>query len=254
VSAGGTQRDSYRLLIALGAAAFVAMLLVRFPLRWATAVLPQSVSCEDPRGTAWSGSCGQLFAAGASLGATRWRLQPLWLLAGRLQARVISYPPRAQLDGLLSASVFGRVGARNLVVEIELGPGGLAQLPANLRGRARAQLDELQWRDGRLAALRGRVTARDLVQDGNPPLPLGDYDVVFEQAPEPNGDIVGRLKDAGGPLEVTGTLRLTSPPGYLLDGTVAPRADAAPVLVRQLAFLGTPDAAGRRPFSVEATF
>jgi hypothetical protein len=49
-------------------------------------------------------------------------------------------------------------------------------------------------------------------------------------------------------------VRLTHQPGYVLEGLVAPRADAAPELVGNLQFLGSPDASGRRPFSIAGTF
>jgi len=65
---------------------------------------------------------------------------------------------------------------------------------------------------------------------------------------------VGTLVDLGGPLAVQGTLRLTDQPGYVLEGQVAPRADAAPDLVSDLQFLGSPDAEGRRPFNIAGTF
>ncbi|MGH8286318.1 MAG: type II secretion system protein N, partial [Steroidobacteraceae bacterium] len=57
-----------------------------------------------------------------------------------------------------------------------------------------------------------------------------------------------------GPLNVTGSLRLTREPGFVLDGLVAARPDASPELARQLQYLGAPDAGGRRPFSIAGTF
>jgi len=39
-----------------------------------------------------------------------------------------------------------------------------------------------------------------------------------------------------------------------VSGLVAPRASADPSLVSQLKILGTPDAQGRRPFSLEYSF
>jgi hypothetical protein len=49
-------------------------------------------------------------------------------------------------------------------------------------------------------------------------------------------------------------LTLTREPGFSVDGTVAAGADIHPQLARQLEYLGSPDAQGRRPFSVAATF
>jgi hypothetical protein len=66
---------------------------------------------------------------------------------------------------------------------------------------------------------------------------------------------VGQLRSLSGPLDVEGTLRLTrSPPGFLAEGLVATHPDASPQLVQSLAYLGTPDAQGRRHFSVENAF
>jgi hypothetical protein len=58
----------------------------------------------------------------------------------------------------------------------------------------------------------------------------------------------------GGPLAVAGTLRMTPEPGFVLEGTVASRANATPELARQLQMLGAPDAQGRRSFSIANTF
>ena len=63
-----------------------------------------------------------------------------------------------------------------------------------------------------------------------------------------------QVRSVGGVLDVQGTLRLTRAPGVVVEGTVAARPDAPPELVKQLAYLGSPDAQGRRPFSFENTF
>ena len=60
--------------------------------------------------------------------------------------------------------------------------------------------------------------------------------------------------DLAGPLGFTGTLAFTGEPGYVIDGKVTTRADTPPALARQIAFLGTPDAQGRRPFSIAGTY
>ena len=83
---------------------------------------------------------------------------------------------------------------------------------------------------------------------------LGSYQLGFDGGEDENGAVRGKLRDTGGPLDVAGTLALTPAPGYLLQGTVATRPSASSLLQRQIAFLGSPDAAGRRAFAQEATF
>ena len=68
------------------------------------------------------------------------------------------------------------------------------------------------------------------------------------------GEPTGKLRDLDGPLAVEGTLRLTRQPGFELEGLVAPRAGAEPALINNIRYLGSPDATGRRPFSVAGTF
>jgi hypothetical protein len=131
----------------------------------------------------------------------------------------------------------------------------LPGVPADLDGRVRLALEAFALRDRVVTALQGLVEVRDVQQrtsDGR--LALGSYELRFDGSPGASGNIVGQLKDLGGPLDVQGTLALTPAPGYLLNGTVAVRPDAPPGLARQIAFLGSPDGAGRRPFAQEATF
>jgi hypothetical protein len=50
-------------------------------------------------------------------------------------------------------------------------------------------------------------------------------------------------------------VRLTQDtPGFELQGYITPRADAAPALLNQLQYLGSPDAQGRRQFGTTVSF
>ena len=98
--------------------------------------------------------------------------------------------------------------------------------------------------------LEGRIEAHDLEDHAGGLTKLGSYVVIFPQA---QGDPVGNIKDLEGPLAVEGTLKLTRL-GFELEGMVAPRPGAPPELTENLRFLGTPDGAGRRPFSLSGTF
>ena len=81
----------------------------------------------------------------------------------------------------------------------------------------------------------------------------GSYSLTFP--PSTGGDPVGQLRDlGGGPLAVEGTLRLTPEPGFDLEGLVKARPTASADLAKDIQFLGSPDAQGRRPFSLAGTF
>src|SRR4029077_10492158 len=120
-----------------------------------------------------------------------------------------------------------------------------------LRGSLHTDLALVRLEHGRLAELKGRIEAHDLTQRTGRVTPLGSYAISF---PGGGTEPLGTLTDLGGPLAVEGTLRLTDQPGYVLEGQVAARGDAAPELIGSLQFLGSPDASGRRPFSIAGTF
>jgi general secretion pathway protein N len=234
----------------LVAGAFFAIVIARLPAAWLLPTrLPQG-SCASIDGTLWSGTCTGLSVAGASLGDLGWQLRPLRLLAGKLAGHVT-------LTGAASAAAdvevgFGqRITARNLVVEAPLDPRLMPGVPPGLHGRAHADLAQVQLTRGVITQLKGRIEVHDVEESTGNRTPLGSYAVTF---PGGSGTPTGTLRDLDGPLAVEGTLRLTPQPGFELEGLVAARHDAPQELVNNIRFLGSPDASGRRPFSLSGTF
>jgi hypothetical protein len=102
-----------------------------------------------------------------------------------------------------------------------------------------------------VSRLEGHIEASDLVDRSGYVTPLGNFSVTFPGGtPQPTGD----LRDVGGPLAVQGKLVLTPQPGYDLSGYVTPRPSANQALVNAIAFLGSPDAQGRRQFALSGTY
>lgn len=238
------------LWIALTAAAAFAVILVsRLPASW---VVPRSgvLACTSPDGTLWSGSCSGLSVDRMPFGDLSWSVAPLRLLTGTLAAHVVARGPvTGSAD--VAYGIGGSVSLRNVVTDFRLDPRQIPHLPPQLRGNVHTDLALVRLEHGRIAELKGRIEAHDLSQRTGHVTPLGNYALTF---PGGGTEPVGTLVDLGGPLAVRGTLRLTNQPGYVLEGQVAARADAAPELVGNLQFLGSPDAEGRRPFSIAGTF
>jgi hypothetical protein len=81
---------------------------------------------------------------------------------------------------------------------------------------------------------------------------LGNFRAEFEDSGGPG--ITTLLNDEGGPLELTGTFRLTPERQYEFDTRIRPRADAPDILVQGLELVsGPPDAEGRRSFRQTGT-
>jgi len=239
---------------ALALLAFASILLARFPAAWAVGALPRDWSCDGVDGTLWNGTCSALMLRHQQLiGDLSWQLHPARLLAGRLAAHVELTQAGDFVNGDVELAPGGRLFARAVHASMHLHPALLPQLPRDLGGTARADLERVEMKSGRLADLRGRIEAHDLVQTGDVTTALGSYALAFSGAGA-DGALVGELRDLGGPLAVQGTLRMTPEPGFVLDGQVTPRASAAANLVQQLQMLGAPDAQGRRSFSIANTF
>ena len=233
----------------LATCAFLVILLARLPARW---VVPHNgtLGCESVEGSVWSGACAGLTLARAPWGDLTWDVAPLRLLTGTLAAHVVlrNGPVTGSAD--LARGPGGGLEARNLVVDLALDPRKIPHLPPQLRGNIHTDLALARVTHGALVELKGRIEARDLTRRTGHVTQLGSYALTF---PGGSGAPLGTLVDLGGPLAVEGTLRLTSQPGYVLEGQVAPRASASPELLGDLQFLGSPDAAGRRSFSVAGT-
>ena len=235
----------------LAAAAFVVIVLARMPAAWVVPARGTQWACASIDGSLWSGSCAGLTVSGTPLGDMSWELHPLRLLAFRLAAHLtLSHGPA---DAAADVEVtFGqRLTARNVIADLPLDPALLPSVPANLHGRAHVDLALAQVQRGVIRQLQGRIEARNLEERSGNNTALGSYSVSF---PGGSGDPVGTLRDLEGPLALEGTLRLTPAPGFELEGVIAARRGAPPELVNSLRFLGSPDATGRRPFSLSGTF
>jgi hypothetical protein len=235
----------------LAALAFAAIFFVRMPAAWLIPAGGERDPCGSVDGSLWSGVCSGLRIGRTPAGDVSWRFLPLRLLAGRLAARVSVARGAAALSAEVELGFGQKVTVRHLLGDLPLDPAIIPGLPASLSGRAHIDLKLLRLEHDLVTELAGSIEAHDLEDHSGRSTALGSYVVTF---PGGAGEPTGKLRDLEGPLAVEGTLRLTRQPGYELEGLVAPRAGAAPELINNIRYLGSPDAAGRRPFSVAGSF
>ncbi len=236
----------------LAAVVFAAILIARLPAAW---IIPargaRGCSCAGVDGSLWSGVCSGLTVQRTAVGDVSWELHPWMLLLGKLAAHIAVTRGDGNLDAQVLLGFGQRVTVRHFLADLPLDPALVPGLPADLHGRAHLDLALAQFEHGVITDLQGRIEAHDLEDRSGGATPLGSYVVTF---PGGSAEPTGKLRDLDGPLAVEGTLRLTPQPGFELEGLVAPRAGAAPELVNNIRYLGSPDATGRRPFSVAGTF
>lgn len=249
------KRGTLILTIVAGIVMFLAVLVLYLPASWFASFLPPQVRCDDLGGSVWHGECLGLTVEGGRLGDATWNLATGSAFTGRLVGDVDlrggALAARADLD----LGFDGAGELRNVTATVPLDPAVLPKLPASQRGTVNAQLERLVLATGGMPSLvSGIVELHDFRQVTPRPMPLGSYRLQFDGTSQPDGSVVGQLRDLGGPFSVSGTVTLRPPGQYLGQGRIAGRGADAEAIVRQITFGASPDASGHTPFTFEGAF
>ena len=231
--------------------AFLAIVVARLPAAWVVPTSGPHALCTGVDGSVWSGTCTGMSVANNPIGDVSWQLRPLQLFLGRVVVHATAVHEAAQVSGDVQLGLGERLTARGLLGDLPLDPQVIPGLPATLTGRAHLDLPLARLERGVITQLVGRIELRDLVDHSGNTTALGSYVIEFPAGVA--GDPVGKLHDLEGPLAVEGTMRLTSQPGFELAGEITARPGAPPELVNNIRFLGSPDALGRRSFTISGT-
>jgi hypothetical protein len=246
-------------LLALGLAALLVFVVTTLPASLIAGRLERyGVSAVAYSGTVWSGAATGIAWRGAKLGDLRWSIAPLALLTGHLGAHL----QLARTDGSgqsdVAVAISGTVdlNGTRLDLPVEVMSTLPLGLPKGWRGRVRADLPELRVVKGWPTIVHGTIDMDGLIAPPPRNASIGSYHAVLpdpKSQPGAAAAISARVTDKEGPFSVDALLTLSPDRSFLLDGTLAPRGDTPPALVRSLQLLGPADAAGRRPFSVSGT-
>ena len=245
------------LLIFFGVLVFAGIVVSRLPASWVLPDPKSGVTCSDVDGTIWNGTCTGLTVQQQPVGDLSWEVHASRLLDGKLNADIVITRPTGSAQGNVEVGLDKSISARDIKADLPLDRNLASALPPNLqglRGKIHAELAHVRVEGLALKAIQGVVEAQDMTDgEGNNAERWGSYSLTFP--PSTGGDPVGQLKDlGGGPLAVEGTLRLTPEPGFDIEGLVRARPTASPDLAKDIEFLGSPDAQGRRPFGLAGTF
>lgn len=237
----------------MGVVALLVFALVfasRLPARWLAGLLPAGLQCDAPQGSVWNGSCAQLTVRDLALGSLDWQLDAAPLLRGALRGAARLQRADGRLAGRFELRLGGRIEAHDLRGDLPLDPRLIPALPANWRGRLLLDVPHAVARGRQIEALQGTVSARDIVAMGPRPDAFGSYELRIQGPPDAEGRLHGTLRDLEGPFSIAAKLTLDRAGIWEVSGQIAARPGAPPAVARQIEILGTPDAAGRRNFSL----
>jgi hypothetical protein len=244
-----------RLLAGTALVALMVFLVALLPARVAFGLLGLPPGAASGfAGTLWTGTVERVAVGGIDLGPVRWDVRLSRLVAGQLAADIEATLP----EGFATGTVGVGFGSRLTISGLEAAVPLTLLSPAATGGQLAVRFDSLELRGGQVGAAVGTLKVADVVL----PLPAagrqlgaGAYEVTFD-APEvePGQPLKGQLRDAGGPLEIAGTVTFTPPRSYELAGTAKPRPDAPAEIRQALQMLGpaTPD--GGHALSLAGSF
>jgi general secretion pathway protein N len=240
--------------MAAGAAVFLVALLAFLPARVLGFFLPPAVTTGPLTGTVWNGSTAMLAIDSRALGPLEWKIRPLHLLRARLALDATLGSGDRAASGRVAVGFGGSLQAWNVDLRWPLATLPFKAVPPGWTGDIQATLSEVAVEDGKVKTLLGILDARDLNKPAPDAVAIGAYRLTFDDSSVQDENLVGKLKDLEGPMQVTGTLTLGPAREFLLEGLVATRPSAPEAITNTLRFLGPPDGQGRRPFSIAGTY
>jgi Type II secretion system (T2SS), protein N len=238
-----------------GLAAFVLALVIVLPVRWVTGLLPPQLHCATWSGSVWHGQCAKLtfkMAGQPPLQADLllWKIRPTALLRRSLHADFDVRTSQGTASGQVELGRDERLALRNVSARVQFDRRLASMLGEGWNGQLEGRNLVLQMKGMKLQALSGELDLRDF-NDGQGG-EFGSYTLLFPSSAAP--PFVGRLRDAGGPLEVSASLTIAANRQWTLKGKIAARPTAAYRLRNSLDVLGAPDDSGRYPLSIEGSF
>ena len=242
------------LLGLVGIVVFVAVGVATLPASLLVGRLPPEIAVEGVSGTVWHGGADAVRLRGTPMGSVTWNSQPAALLHGELTYQVVMLRADGYLRGRITATAGGALSGEQ--IEMSLPVTALqSQAVADawgggLSGVVRSARLERGWP----VQLAGTFKVTDLKPPGST-LRIGSYAIDFDGDAPNAAALVGRvreLEDAA--LHVRAQLTIRPDRSYQLEGEVTPRPNTAPEVARAIAFLGQPDASGRRAFEITGTF
>ena len=241
-----------RRTLALVPLLFLGAVVLRLPAGWVTPLLPDSVACEAPGGTAWRGTCARMKAGGLTVTNVAWQLLPGELLHGKLGLSVQVADPAAQGSAKLLLGSGGRMQVYDLLARLPVPSALAAGIPPGWTGLLDAEVPQFELQGTTLRAVRGALRLRDL-QQSQPHIDYGSFEWQFGPAAPSDGRLQGPLRDLGGTTRLQGTLALALNGGYDLNAKVAAAAGAGEALQQALQQLGPADAEGFHPLLAAGT-
>ncbi len=234
-------------LALFGLVAYLFFLVATFPAAHAYRLLREEsgagVAMAGIDGSIWSGTARTVQLGGkVRLQNVHWEVHFLPLLLGRLELELSSRDRDLQLNTRAGKTLGGTLYVEGLHGRLPIARvQALTPYPVpRLRGELIFDGLDAALADGRIVKGAGRVRWNGAAAVVGSTLQLGGFTLDLKTDKQ---QIIGKLRDNDGPLQVEGLLTLEPDGTYHLGGRVTPR-DSSSDVAQNLRILGVPNKAG----------
>ncbi len=225
---------------------YLLFLIVNLPasIVLSSVTLPANLSYSTVSGSVWSGKLQQVRYRGVSLGTVNWELSPFNLLLAELSSDISVVNNKQFLNTELTISYSGKIELQETRFSVDL---SLLQpltygMPFSYDGKASGYFPVSYFHKNNHIGLNGKLSLSSLAMISPQQQVLGNFAINFRA--ENEGATSGKIKDTGGPLNISGQLSLKKNGLFTVSAKLASR-EAGSSLEQAIAFLGAKDSSGR---------
>ena len=202
-------------------------------------------------GTVWSGSAREFSTNGVYLRKIEWKMRPARLLTGKAVYDLSGSPASGFFQSEIQLGLGGTLTVRNLTASMPLQMFERAVGVAGLRGNGKMKIERLELVDGRATVLDGTVDVANLVVPIVHRASLGGFRAEFFTQ---NNGIMASVEDAGGVVELAGTLELAPDKSYAFLGYITPNSRTPENMAKRMQFLPKTDQPNQYELRFEGSY
>jgi general secretion pathway protein N len=226
-------------LLAIGAAAYLLILIVTFPAARLVPLLQRQVaglSLHGVAGTVFSGQAGQLVYQGFDFGHLTWQVRPAGLLLGRVEFHIELTDPANPGHANIAITPWGNVYGRDtaLVLSPDRLVNHYSPVQVKTSGSMQLQLDTFRVADGTPQDVAGFLDWEDAVVLDPVEIILGDVGMTLHS----QEDVLAGSITKGGRLEASGDIELYADGRYLLNLRILPDNEMSDETLAALEMVG----------------
>lgn len=226
-------------LLAIGAAAYLLVMVVTFPAARLVPLLERQVaglSLHAVAGSVFSGEAAQLVYQGLDLGHLTWQVRPAGLLLGRVEYHIALTDPANPGHANIAITPWGNVYGRD--VRLMLSPDRLVNhyspVPVKTSGAMQLQIDTFKMAGGFPEDIAGLLNWEDGVVLDPLEIILGDVGMTLNSKEDL---LVGSLVE-GGRLEAAGDIQLSADGRYQVNLRLMPDNEMSDETLAALEMVG----------------